>query len=537
MRELGVRGFVLARHLLAALEQGVAQADEDAARSALTKIDWVLRGQARRRLEKLLIEAALATEVTDTSNPDACRHVLRAAALQLREVTDVDLRDADRVTCAYETLTESKPPPKWPVASIAAAGIVLALTTTIGAATVMVVNAKPPGPFERPAPPLPTGAYAIGGKPVHVPSIESALTELSGIAGSHPIGREPVALATYPNVAAAWRELVEAMPGMDLDDHMHDPAELRGRVQVLSDQLAGLGLGYFATVEKTSKYEPVIAIYRIEKVTFVRAGDELVRVLDTQRVAPVERVHNVLGQKPEGMSDPIVDLDQVSAHVANEYIPMLDGRGYALADDYWTRTPRGRNATAAASRAIRRELGVALAADLGDRERAVVRLRKLVLASVRHHEAQHAHEQEKQPAYPEELGKLVGPLASGGRGNPKAARARNELSAYISQIASDMWLPQAALWNLSRHAFQSSRRGSPESYAAVLVLEGLARQLDIKSPGPAFHNGEIDRDRLADLVVPLASKPTIELRSAAARLWAELFDEPLVRLVDDRFGE
>jgi hypothetical protein len=141
------------------------------------------------------------------------------------------------------------------------------------------------------------------------------------------------------------------------------------------------------------------------------------------------------------------------------------------------------------------------------------------------------------PSYPEVLGKLVGPLRTASGMNPMAVRARNELSAYTSQIASDMWLPQAALWNLARHAFQSSRRGSPESFAAVIVLEGLAKQLDIKSPGAAFHNGELDRDRLAELVTPLSNKSTIELRSAAARLWAELFDEPLVRLVDDRFGE
>ena len=53
----------------------------------------------------------------------------------------------------------------------------------------------------------------------------------------------------------------------------------------------------------------------------------------------------------------------------------------------------------------------------------------------------------------------------------------------------------------------------------------------------ALADGKLDRDRLAELVAPLASKTTIELRSAAARLWRELFREPLVRLVDDVFGE
>jgi hypothetical protein len=165
-------------------------------------------------------------------------------------------------------------------------------------------------------------------------------------------------------------------------------------------------------------------------------------------------------------------------------------------------------------------------------------MRKLLIASVRHHEAQHGFEQERIPSYPEILALHVGPLRDQqGRTNPMATRTRNELSAYTSQIASDMWLPQVALWNLSRHAFQSARRGTPESFAAVIVVEGLARQLGIPSPGPVIHGGAIYRDRLAQLVGPLALRPTIELRSAAARLWAELFGEPLVRLVDDVFGE
>jgi hypothetical protein len=44
--------------------------------------------------------------------------------------------------------------------------------------------------------------------------------------------------------------------------------------------------------------------------------------------------------------------------------------------------------------------------------------------------------------------------------------------------------------------------------------------------------GAIDRERLAALVEPLAARSTVELRSAAAGLWAELFGERLPRIVD-----
>ncbi len=536
---------MLGRYLLAALADGVAAADEDIARRSISRIDWVLRGYALRRLNKLLIDAALETGVIHHDEAAERRHILRAAALMEMGETDLDFRDREAVSTTYADKTAVSPP-RFPIATVAAGALVLALTTTIAAATVVVVTAPVPGAIpNRPPPPPPAGAFAVGGSPGHEHAVEQLFVDqlpniiVSRAVAHRIVDRDPAALAGHPGVAAAWRELVEAAPGIDVDDRSKEPEELKVRLQVLSDQLAAANLGYFAAVERTQRNDIVIGVYKIAKITFVRADRERVRVLDAVRLKQ-DAVKPVLGMKADGMDDPIVLLDQVTAHVANQYLPVLDGRPYSLADDGWDRGGRGRSATMAATRAIRREMGVALGNDANSIDRATIRLRKLVLASVRHHEAQHGHEQDKQLAYPDELAKLVGPLRDGnGRINTMAVRARNELSAYTSQIASDMWLPQAALWNLARHAFQSGRRGSPESYAAVLVIEGLARQLDVMpaSARSALEGGKIDRDRLAELVAPLASKTTIELRSAAARLWGELFDEPLVRLVDDVFGE
>src|SRR5262249_44555570 len=136
--------------------------------------------------------------------------------------------------------------------------------------------------------------------------------------------------------------------------------------------------------------------------------------------------------------------------------------------------------------------------------------------------------------YPRALAAYAGPLrGDDGHATPFAVRARTELSAYLSQIASDLWLPQLALWNLARHAFRRTSGTSAEAYVAVVVLEGRARQLHVASPGPAFHAGAIDRDRLRELVAPLASRTNTELRSAAAALWTELFGQKLARMVDD----
>ncbi len=401
------------------------------------------------------------------------------------------------------------------------------------AATLIAVTA--PGPdrgFTRPTPPPAVGAFRNGGVPSHDLGMEQVLGELHALMPGGPAAGalQRRALAQV----AAWGGLLDAIARFDSTavDRAYEAevAELRAYVQTVSDQLAGAGLGYFLDLELTASHQPVIATYRVEKVTFVRADRDRVRVLDLRRLDP-DPGRTLLGMKPEGLSDPVVLLDEIDNHVRTQLVPVLEGAPYVLSDDWWARTPRARAASSAAGDAVRRELAGGIGSE-------PARITRLVVASIRHHEAQHGREQEHAPEHPAVLAAFVGPVRDGrNRPNTLAIRARNELSAYTSQLASDMWLPQVALWNLSRHAFRSARRGTPESYVAVIVIEGLARQLGIGSPGPVMHNGEIDRDRLAMLVAPIAARSTTELRSAAARLWAELFGRPLIRLVDDVFGE
>jgi hypothetical protein len=379
------------------------------------------------------------------------------------------------------------------------------------------------------------GVYRDGGVRLHDVAIEAVLVAAHG----GRLDPEPAAFARDAPVAAAWRATTESLQRFETTsgDPFHEaPGGLRAHVQVLSDQFAAAGIGYFVDLEVSATQHPTLVGYRVEKVTFVRAGRDRVRVLDLRRLTG-EASRPLLGMKPEGLNDPVAMLDQIDEHVKTQLVPVLQGNPYPLSDDAWAHGTRARSAAFAAGQAVRREL-VEAGADAGALDQAQARLRKLVLASVRHHEAQHGLEQEHAPELPAVLAMLVGPVRdSQGHVSSKAIHARNELSAYTSQIASDMWLPQVVLWNMSRHAFRTSRRGTSESYAAVIIIEGLARQLDIPSQGPVLHGGEIDRDRLAQLVAPIAAKSTIELRSAAARLWAELFGEPLVRLVDDVFGE
>ena len=160
---------------------------------------------------------------------------------------------------------------------------------------------------------------------------------------------------------------------------------------------------------------------------------------------------------------------------------------------------------------------------------------QLVAASVRRHEAQHGLDADRETPqrYPAQLEEILGP-ANNDDGTSRSAvdHARGELSAYTSQLANDPVTPQFALWNVAQFAFDQRFWGTAESYAGVLIVEGLARHLGIPSDGPVIHDHEIDRDRLAALMRPMAALPGDRLRAAAREVWKDFYGEELVPIVD-----
>lgn len=429
--------------------------------------------------------------------------------------------------------------------------IALALATTVGAVVFHAYS----GPhqdaaYTRPAPPAPIGVFRDGGVPRRDPAIEQALArELPQFVARLVAGgeteaaraqriaelREHRAFAAHgPVLTGAWRAMIDA-----LDDWWRASStsraagaanELRARTDVVSDQLAAAELGYYIDPEIVSDHprrRPGIFTYRIDEVAFVRSNEERVRVLTVRRLDSLDAGATVLGLTTEELADPVVLLDAVEAKVETQIVPILAGRSFPVADDGWARSPRGRAAADAAGNAIRRELMAALYEDVQSSELATATCRKLLVRSVRRHEAQHRLDQERGLGYPEALAKRIGEKKHA----PFAVRARFELSAYLSQIASDTWTPQLTLANLARHGFRRGQR-SEEAFVAVIVIEGMARRLGVLSLSPLVRRGEIDRDQLATLLMALSTRTTVELRSAAAGLWSELFGEPLVRLYD-----
>lgn len=528
--------------MLAAISLGVEAADEDVVRTALGRADWVLRGGARRRFESALIDATLATPAAG-SDRDGVRHRLRAAALIVSDV-NVDLADAARVAAEYAALPPLRP---WhlPVFTIAAASSALALALLLLVATVQIVTAAgPPGAFERPTPPPAVGVFRDGGVPQHDAAIERALAvDLPQVFAAATAAerdatlaalRDHAAFARTDELASSWHDLIGCLErwlryDADASANRKTSRELRARAAVVSDQLAALELGYYVEAVLAKPRAPGLYGYRIEHVGFVRGGDERTRVFGVRVLGERDERAGMLGLSSVELDDPIVLLDQVDAKVEADVLPVAYGAVFPVGDASWANTARGRDMAIVAGRAIRRELLTALGSDIDSFDRAGARAKHLVAASVRRHEAQHAFDQARRLRHPAVLGRLVGDAAD----SPFGLRTRYELSAYLGQIASDTWTPQLVMWSLARHAFRRSPSRVEESYAAAIAIEAIARELGIPSRAPVIERGVVDRERLANLLFPLANRSTTELRSAAANAWRELFGAKLVRLVDD----
>jgi len=623
---------VVRRHVLAALATGLQAGDEDAARDALARVDWIVRGAARRRLERALIDATLATGAWATSgDPSATPHVLRVAALRLHGARDVVADDATAVGRAFAALPPPPLPSRRPVITATVAAIIAALMA-LAIARIAVGRDHARRTFQRPLPPASAGAFRDGGTPLADAGLEGLLRDdladlivatdhavnVGDISDADRVGRHaalqaPAAVTRLgPGLASAWRGLLDALdhwahlipadPGWD-----HAVLELRARAHTVSDELAALGLGYYVdgdVVIANGQRHAIIYAYRVEHVAFVAAGARTKRVLGLRRLDHVNLARTLLGMQAEDLGDPLLLLDQIDEHVATHLLGVLavDGE-YPLGDGRWRGTRLGVELGVVAGAAVRAELVAALGPDadaarrVGDLAtdrgellerwrdylqlhhltlrqvdsallpptflpslapvlptdqrdrmaaldeemaalgvpRIAARLHDVVAATVRRHEAQHALDSDRATPLmlPTSLQMLVGPIADGEGVEHRLARAaRNELSAYVSQIASDPVTPQLSLWALARSAFDRSRWGRPESYVAAIVIAGLARELDVPSAGLVFHDHAIDRERLELLGVALAGRTGPELRAAAARLWSEMFGEPYVPITD-----
>lgn len=170
---------------------------------------------------------------------------------------------------------------------------------------------------------------------------------------------------------------------------------------------------------------------------------------------------------------------------------------------------------------------------LDDRTRAdaFTALRDALVSSVERHEVQHRLDA-IGPALPMPpvLEARVGPLERAGEERRGAARARDELSAYLAELARDPRTPRVGLTLLARFLFDQRMHGAAECYAALTIVEGLAEALGVSAGAPLLADGAIDRHAVGQVWLALVALPPERLREAARRLWETLFARPLPEL-------
>lgn len=170
-----------------------------------------------------------------------------------------------------------------------------------------------------------------------------------------------------------------------------------------------------------------------------------------------------------------------------------------------------------------RELG-AVASDLrSDVPRGAYReLEERLIESVERHEVQHRldYASGTLETTPAPLVELLGPE------HPVAARATAELSAYTSELARGPDVVKMNLALLARHVLARHNQGSPEHYAGLVILDGLAEQLGI-ARRPFVEHRRVDRQAVAFAYLEIRDRSAAELSAAAAALWEALFGRPL----------
>ncbi|MGE3457524.1 MAG: hypothetical protein AB7O24_20585 [Kofleriaceae bacterium] len=605
---------------MAALAAGIAAGDEFVARSELRRADPMIRGLARRTLGRAMIEGALASHDSRDSV-----HVMRLAALGTSRRAVVNPTDTAEVARAYAELPVASMPriPWW--------SIVVGLAMFAVTLTVVVAVATRPAPKQRTyvrAMPSPSAtAYRDGGVPLRDPAIDdllgSELTDLvvqahraepGSLAELEPMlarVRAPVPIIQRgPALTAAWRAMIDAFgPAVVAvstgDDLLEVHNRLREAARSVSDQFAAAGLGYFLEGRIKQSTSAMLQAYHVDEVAFVVAGGAPRKVLSLRRLDRISTRYANLGMVSDGLTDPVVFLDQIDVHVTASVLPVLAPDAlYPLGDARdWMRTDAAKSLAKAIGKTVRGELQLALGDDFADatrvaqllveraeivqgwrdrlddkniyfvatdglylpdtllaqlKERVPVlqhrkvvaieaelaeleaariadRIHMLVTATVRRHEAQHGFDEDRATKlpYPQELDELLGAPQVEGVAIPVVASARAELAAQLSEIANDPLTPQFALWKTSEALFNRGNWGTGHCYAAIVIFEGLARQIGTPlAAGPRFSNGELDRERLIPAARALLAASGPAIRQAAAKLWLELFGEPVTKIVD-----
>jgi hypothetical protein len=369
---------MFARHVRAALDAGIAARDEDAARTAIRRVELIARGFARRKLEQSLIDAALACDAAQLTTPTS-EHVMRLAALGLAK-QPANAADVASVEAAYAQLAKPRMP-RLPILTLVS---VLALAALVGGGVFYVQRAleRPSRTYARKLPPPSAEAFKQGGVPLRDAAIDKLLTvELTKLVVEGGRARDgmnsldsvlgalhaPDALLKYGvPVTKAWDNMLAVFDRSvqaarkQITQRDYDTLAEAGRD--ISRELQGAGLGYVIEGRFKGGF-PYLQAYRVEEVTFVTTNGSPRRVLSLRRLDKLNTAYAVLGMHSEDL-DPVLHLERIDENVATDVMPVLaEGVAYPLGDLEWVITEPGKSLAAKVGDVVRREYKAALGGD------------------------------------------------------------------------------------------------------------------------------------------------------------------------------
>jgi len=243
----------------------------------------------------------------------------------------------------------------------------------------------------------------------------------------------------------------------------------------------------------------------------------------TGNVLPQSAVWNAMGERAgvDARAE-LGDLDDVGPAAARELGEALRARR-DLATPYGVETDGlAAHDDGEAQRAIQERL------DRPDVASAYAALRDAFAASVERHEAQHRLDALHVLRMPAQVEQLV-------RGDSPAVEdirdaVKNELSAYLAQIARDDRTPRTTFTLLVRFLVNPRTRGSTESFVAVIATEEIAKELGIAGASPLLARSRLDEARLIEAHRSVTAVPAAALTAAARKVWARLFGRELATL-------
>jgi hypothetical protein len=163
-------------------------------------------------------------------------------------------------------------------------------------------------------------------------------------------------------------------------------------------------------------------------------------------------------------------------------------------------------------------------------EGAFVRMRDRFAAGVERHEVQHRVDfHEGLAPLPEDVRTwlLVDEEGSAHQFTGFGARVRMETSAYLAALASSSQSGRLDLALTARHLFNKHEQGNAYSYAGLVILGEMARELGVDTGGPFLVRRHIDRPLAARVLLGCLAHPDEAVSAAAGRAWTRLFGHPL----------